>query len=119
MTADNCGLTAGVLHQHVDVCYRADVVRKAVVAALSKVDRSWGGAAMVVRDTVLHILGDRCTNEFCEHDHAAIRDLLAAHPSTTDGGDIAAARIEVKEAVEEWFSDVSLDDLFAVKGWSS
>lgn len=30
------------------------------------------------------------------------------------GGD---ARQEVKAAVEEWFTDVSLDDLFAVKGW--
>lgn len=28
------------------------------------------------------------------------------------------ARAEVKEAVEEWFSDVSLDDLFRLKGWS-
>lgn len=28
------------------------------------------------------------------------------------------ARREVKAAVEEWFTDVSLDDLFAVKGWN-
>lgn len=29
------------------------------------------------------------------------------------------ARAEVKAAVEEWFTDVSLDDLFAVKGWEA
>lgn len=28
------------------------------------------------------------------------------------------ARAEVKEAVEEWFSNVDLTDLFTVKGWS-
>lgn len=48
-----------------------------IVAALDKVDCTWGGAAMVVKDTVLSILGDRCTNEFCEHDHAAMRNLRA------------------------------------------
>lgn len=26
-------------------------------------------------------------------------------------------RLEVKEAVEEWFSNVDLDDLFKTKGW--
>lgn len=30
-----------------------------------------------------------------------------------------AVRAEVKDAVEDWFSDISLDDLFAVKGWTS
>ncbi len=29
------------------------------------------------------------------------------------------ARTEVKQAVEEWFTNVSLDDLFAVKGWKA
>lgn len=28
-------------------------------------------------------------------------------------------RFEVKEKVEEWFSDVALDDLFKVEGWVS
>lgn len=32
---------------------------------------------------------------------------------------LAEARIEVKDAVEEWFTNVSLDDLFSVKGWKS
>lgn len=27
------------------------------------------------------------------------------------------ARLEVKKAVEEWFSNVDLDDLFITKGW--
>lgn len=34
-------------------------------------------------------------------------------------GEIEAARFDVKHAVEEWFTDVSLDDLFAVKGWTT
>ncbi len=29
-----------------------------------------------------------------------------------------AARREVKEAVEAWFTDVGLDDMFKVKGWA-
>lgn len=32
--------------------------------------------------------------------------------------EIDTARLEVKQAVEEWFSNVDLDDLFAVKGWN-
>ena len=30
----------------------------------------------------------------------------------------AEGRFEVKEAVEQWFSNVDLDDLFQSKGWS-
>jgi hypothetical protein len=41
---------------------------------------------------------------------ATTRILEAAVPN---------ARAEVKAAVEEWFSNVSLDDLFAVKGWTA
>lgn len=55
-------------------------------AVVAKVDRSWGGAAMVVRDSVAHLLGDRCTNEFCEHDHVAIRAALAPR-ATTEGSE--------------------------------
>ncbi|MGN6245137.1 MAG: hypothetical protein ACTHQ3_15905 [Motilibacteraceae bacterium] len=43
---------------------------------------------------------------------AALRKLAEVAKSDTD-----RARQEVKAAVEEWFTDVSLDDLFAVKGW--
>lgn len=32
---------------------------------------------------------------------------------------VALARLQVKHAVEEWFSDVSLDDLFTAKGWNA
>jgi hypothetical protein len=53
-------------------------LREEVRAALVKVDRTWGGAAMVVKDTVLSILGEHCTNEFCEHDHAAMRRLRSS-----------------------------------------
>lgn len=30
-----------------------------------------------------------------------------------------AALADVKAAVEEWFCDVDLDDLYAIKGWSA
>lgn len=50
-------------------------------------------------------------------------DVGTVNEAINDFGDrryeegLAAGRAEVKAAVEEWFTDVSLDDLFAVKGW--
>lgn len=54
------------------------------------------------------------TTDRPEQHAASISDARkrAAESARTD-----AARAEVKVAVEEWFTDVSLADLFDVKGW--
>lgn len=51
---------------------------------------------------------------------AALAELGERFDSYLDTDAVAAqnARQEVKAAVEEWFTNVSLDDLFAVKGWA-
>lgn len=42
----------------------------------------------------------------------------ADKPVANDSEYERAIRAEVKAAVEEWFTDVSLDDMYAVKGWA-
>jgi hypothetical protein len=52
-----------------------------------------------------------------------LSEVIDGVESSTDGETvdfiIAKARIEVKKAVEEGFTNVDLDDLFATKGWST
>lgn len=44
-------------------------------------------------------------------------DKVAAFIETGKSGELSKARFEVKEAVEDWFSNVDLSDLFRTKGW--
>jgi hypothetical protein len=50
--------------------------------------------------------------------HYDVADALAPVVADMLAAERERGRAEVKAAVEEWFTDVSLDDLFAVKGWS-
>ncbi len=51
----------------------------------------------------------------------AVRDRNFGNLRWMDGYEYGLddGRFEVKRAVEDWFTDISLDDLYAVKGWST
>ncbi len=51
----------------------------------------------------------------------AVRDRNFGNLRWMDGYEYGLddGRFEVKRAAEEWFTDISLDDLYAVKGWST
>lgn len=51
-------------------------------------------------------------------DYVVNGDLTSVVSSLVEEG-LTEGRFEVKEAVEEWFSGVNLDDMFQVKGWSN
>lgn len=50
-------------------------------------------------------------------DYVSNGDVSGVIQSAVEEG-YSEGRFEVKEAVEEWFSDVDLNDLFQTKGWA-
>lgn len=93
-----CGWNNG---EHSVACFRATAVVR--VQCLHRV-----GLAYLLANGNLGLLPCLC-NDPCE-----VREVVADPTPASP----VAVRAEVKAAVEEWFSNVDLDDLFAVKGWN-
>ena len=79
-------------------------------AAIEALDR--------LADQAVHTAGDERGRGAAIQDHGLVARALGAKP-VERAAEVAAARLEVKQAVEEWFHDITLDDLFMVKGWAT
>lgn len=87
-----------------------DVLLAYVPALLIELDRL--AAALAARTKTAAKLANDLGEAHGDRD--AARAALAAAQER-----MGATRAEVKTAVEEWFADVDLTDLYRVKGWSA